>query len=140
MSCAKNPNIALTDENGNLIIPKKIFRGKCNSSSYPSFNPVINSLSISSSFVGVYTIVYINGSNFLPPSNGITYVNFGNYINLPITFYSSFNISFVVPLNAAAGFYNVVVVNLYNGNFSPQLNTSYPGIPNYSEPFKYKLT
>jgi uncharacterized protein (TIGR03437 family) len=85
-------------------------------------------------------MVYIDGSNFFPPTNGITYVNFGNYTNLPVIFYSSFNISFVVPLNAGAGNYTVTVVNIYNGNFSLQVNTSYPGIPNYSNSVVYTLT
>lgn len=139
MSCAKNPNIISVDANGNYIIPKKIFKGKCKNS-YPSFKPVINNLSINNSLVGAYILVYIDGSNFLSPNNGITYVNFGKYTNLPVTFYSSFQISFVVPLNADAGVYNVTVVNVYNGNFSPQVNISYPGIPNYSNSVVYTLT
>lgn len=139
MSCAKNPNILPVDANGNFIIPIIINR-RNRIYSYPSFNPVINNLSVNSSLAGAYSMVYINGSNFLPPSNGITYVNFGNYTSLPVTFYSSFNISFVVPLNAGAGNYTVTVVNVYNGNFSPQVNTSYPGIPNYSNSLVYTLT
>ena len=139
MSCAKNPNVRAVDANGNYIIPKIIHNHTYNNS-YPKFNPVINSLSVTSSVVGAYVIVYIDGSNFFPPSNGITYVNFGNYTNLPITFYSSFNISFVVPINAVAGIYTVIVVNIYNGNFSPQVNSSYPGILNYSNSVVYTLT
>lgn len=139
MSCAKNPSIRPVDANGNFIIPIIINR-RNRIYSYPSFNPVINSLSVNSSLAGAYSIVYIDGSNFFPPSNGITYVNFGNYTNLPIIFYSSFNISFVVPLNAVAGNYSVTVVNVYNGNFSAQVNTSYPGIPNYSNSVVYTLT
>jgi hypothetical protein len=138
MSCAKNPNIRPVDANGNYIIPKNI-RKKRYENFYPSFNPVINDLSVNTSTAGLYSVVYIDGSNFFPPSNGITYVNFGNFTNLPITFYSSFNISFVVPLNATAGNYNVTVVNIYNGNFSQQVNTSYPGIPNYSNSLVYTL-
>jgi hypothetical protein len=106
---------------------------------YPSFTPTITSISVSTSVAGSYSLVYINGSNFLPPCNGSTYVMFGNY-KLPITFYSAFSISFVVPLQAASGNYNIVVVNVYNGNFSPQVNTSYPGNPNYSNSVVYILT
>jgi hypothetical protein len=114
---------------------------KCsNKSFYPSFNPQIYSLSVTTSASGVYSLVYINGSNFFPPSNGLTYVNFGSFTNLPITFYSSFNISFVVPLNAIAGNYNVVVVNLYNGNYSTAVNNSYPSIPNFSNQVTYTIT
>lgn len=139
MSCARNLSIRPVDVNGNYIIPR-IIRRRNRINSYPSFNPVINSLSVNSSIVGTYSMVYIDGSNFLPPSNGITYVNFGNYTNLPIIFYSSFNISFVVPLNAGAGNYTVTVVNVYNGNFSPQVNTSYTGTLNYSNSVVYTLT
>jgi hypothetical protein len=107
---------------------------------YPSFTPVINSLSVTNSVVGVYSLVQINGSNFLPPCNGTTYVNFGSFKQLPITFYSSFNIAFVVPLNAPIGSYNVQVVNVYNDNFSPPVNQSYAGIQNYSNSITYTLT
>ena len=104
----------------------------------PSFTPVISNLSVTSSAAGQYSLVYINGSNFLP--NAVTYVNFGDYSQLSITYYSSFNISFVVPLNAPAGNYNVVVVNLYNGQFSSPVKYSYPGNLNYSTSVTYTLT
>jgi len=114
---------------------------KCPTKSfYPSFNPIINGLSVTTSASGVYSLVYITGTNFVSPTNGTTYVNFGSFTNLPIIFYSSFNISFVVPLNALAGSYNVVVVNIYNGNFSTAVNSSYSGIPNYSNPITYTIT
>lgn len=106
---------------------------------YPDFAPSINTLSVTTSSSGVYTIVYINGSNFMQPISGITYVLFGNY-KLPITFYSSFNISFVVPLGATAGVYKVNVINVYNNNFStsvPQIST---GNLNYSNTFTYTIT
>jgi hypothetical protein len=107
---------------------------------YPSFSPIMNGLSVTTSNSGVYSLVYVTGSNFVSPTNGITYINFGSFTNLPITYYSSFNISFVVPLNALAGSYNVVVVNVYNGNFSTAVNTSYPGNPNYSNSITYTIT
>ena len=107
---------------------------------YPSFSPIMNGLSVTTSNSGVYSLVYVTGSNFVSPTNGITYINFGSFTNLPITYYSSFNISFVVPLNALAGSYNVVVVNTYNGNFSTAVNSSYPGTPNYSNPITYTIT
>ncbi len=104
---------------------------------YPTFTPTINGLSVTSSSAGSYSLVYVNGSNFLP--NGTTFIQFGNYGYLPITYYSSFDISFVVPLNAIAGNYNVQAVNLYNGNFSPQVNQSYPGNLNYSNSITYTI-
>jgi len=106
---------------------------------YPNFSPAISSLSVYSSSSGVYSLVYITGANFLPPSYGTTYVNFGSYTKLPITFYSSNNISFVVPLGALPGIYNVKVVNIYNGNFSPAVNQSYPGNQNNSNELSYQI-
>jgi hypothetical protein len=106
---------------------------------YPSFAPVIYNLSVLSSCAGAYSLVNIDGANFLPPSYGTTYVNFGQFTDLPITFYSSFNISFVVPLNAPPGNYAVTVVNIYNGNFSPSINQSYPGNLVYSNSITYTL-
>jgi hypothetical protein len=105
---------------------------------YPTFTPALSNLSITTSGLGVYSLVYVSGTNFLP--NGTTFIKFGNYGYLPAIFYSSFNLSFVVPLNAAAGNYNVNVVNLYNGNFSPQINQSYPGNLNMSNSITYTIT
>ena len=96
----------------------------------PSFTPNLYSLSVTTSVSGIYSLVYVNGSNFLP--NGTTFIQFGNLGYLPVTYYSSFNLSFVVPLNAVAGNYPVKVVNLYNGNFSPPINQSYAGNLNFS--------
>jgi len=141
MSCPKDTNLQVRDEFGNLIAPivKRISKCKGRKSFYPSFTPVINSISVNTSIVGVYTVVYITGSNFLPPCNGDTYVNFGPYTNIPITFFSSFNISFVVPLNAPIGLYNIRVVNIYNDNFSLPVSQSNPGIPNYSNAVSYLI-
>ena len=124
------------------IINKNITGTNCrlSKSFYPSFSPTISTLSVITSVNGNYSLVYILGSNFLPPCYGTTYVNFGNFKQLPITFYSPFNISFVVPLNAPPGIYNVIVVNLYNGNFSPAVNQSYPGNPNNSNSITYTIT
>jgi hypothetical protein len=105
---------------------------------YPSFTPSLYNLSITTSTSGAYSHVYINGSNFLP--NGTTFIQFGNMGYIPATYYSSFNLSFVVPLNALQGDYPVKVVNLYNGNFSLVVNQSYAGNVNYSEPIIYTIT
>ena len=106
---------------------------------YPPFAPTIDSLSVTSSGAGTYSLVYIYGANFLPPCYGNTYVNFGPFKQLPITFYSTSSISFVVPLNAQAGIYKVVVVNIYNSNFSPAVNQTYSGNPNFSNPLAYQI-
>jgi hypothetical protein len=104
----------------------------------PNFTPIICSLSRNTSVSGSYTSIRIRGTNFLP--NGTTYINFGSFNRLPIVYYSSFDISFVIPVNAPPGIYNIVAVNIYNGNFSPQANTSYPGVLDYSIPIQYTLS
>lgn len=105
---------------------------------YPSFTPIINSLSTYTSKKRAYSKVFITGENFLP--NGTTTVNFGSYKNIPVTYYSSFNISFVVPPDAWNGDYEVVVSNLYNDNFSPPVKYTYAGNPNNSAPVLYTIT
>lgn len=151
MSCASNTNNLDPDYYQNLngqpvpssvpyyrnINPNGCRRYKA---SYPPFTPTINSLSVNSSAVGIYSLVYIYGTNFLPPCYGTTYVNFGPYKQLPITFYSTSSISFVVPLYAIVGTYNVIVVNIYNSNFSPAINQTYTGNENYSNTSLYTLT
>jgi hypothetical protein len=107
---------------------------------YPNFKPVLFSLSVTSSVAGVYTLVYINGENFLP--NGDTYIHFGPVTNIPVNYYSSSNISFVVPpINNIKDVmtYNVVAVNIYNGGYG--FAVKYPGVAsvNYSNPLKYTV-
>ena len=104
----------------------------------PSFTPEIYSLSVYTSVAGAYSFVGINGNNFLP--NGITTVNFGAYKNISVSYFSSFNISFAVPLNAPIGNYNVVVINTYNSNYSPNINNFYNQNTNSSNSMIYTLT
>ena len=44
-----------------------------------------------------------------------------------------------MPINAPIGTYNVVVVSIYNGNFSPPVKYTYPGILNYSNTITYQI-
>ena len=104
----------------------------------PSFTPAIYNLTVDTSPAGVYSFVGITGSNFLP--NGITTVNFGAYKNISVSYFSSFNISFAVPLNAPIGNYNVVVINTYNSNYSPNINNFYNQNTNSSNSMIYTLT
>ena len=83
----------------------------------PNKNPVISSLSNYTSTNGIYIIVYINGQNFTPYGSS---VNFGLYKSLPIVFYNSFCISFVVP-NVPVGNYNIQVTSNNNSNYNPAL-------------------
>ena len=132
----------LYNENNGLSLSNIISTTRCRKYKpfLPSFNPTIDNLSVNSSKYKSYTVVYITGSNFLPPVYGTTYVNFGeNFTKIPIIFYTSFNISFIIPLNANIGEYQVKVINIYNGNFSPNVNTSYPGIQNYSNSINYTI-
>lgn len=112
-------------------------RGRRYKGFLPSFNPIIYSLSTNNTIPNKYTIVYVTGENFF--QNGITYINFGGFQKIPITFYSSFLISFVIPLDAIGGNYSVVAVNIYNDNFAPPVNYSYPGHLNYSNSLNYFL-
>jgi hypothetical protein len=82
---------------------------------YPIFTPQILGLSIYTSVAGVYTQVTISGNNFSYGSNiGYSVVNFGQYQNIPVVFYGSSNISFIIPTLALPGTYNVQVVNLWS--------------------------
>jgi len=148
MSCAgkgygRNPqsNDYLSSQFSSIVVdavtPKTTRNCRKYKDVYPSFTPILNQLSTTSSSVGDYSLVYVNGSNFLP--NGTTFIKFGNYGYIPVIYYSSFNLSFVVPLNAISGSYNVQIVNLYNGNFSPQVNQSCPGNLNFSNSITYKI-
>ena len=103
----------------------------------PSFTPEIYSLSVYDSSAGAYSKVLISGKNFLP--NGTTYVNFGTYTNIPVSYYGSNNISFVVPGNAISGPYNVIVVNNYTSNFGSHINNFYNSNLNYSNSMIYNL-
>ena len=103
----------------------------------PSFTPEIYSLSVDNSIAGEYSFVTILGNNFLP--NGTTYVNFGSYQNISVSYYGSNNIAFVVPLNAPVGSYNVVVVNNYTSNFGSRINNFYNTNLNYSNNTLYTL-
>ena len=104
----------------------------------PSFTPEIYSLSVYDSSAGAYSNVLISGKNFLP--NGTTYVNFGTYTNISVSYYGSNNISFVVPGNAIIGLYDVIVVNNYTSNFGSSINNFYNSNLNYSNSVPYTLT
>ena len=106
---------------------------------YPSFKPVLISLSVTSSIAGQYTLVNVFGENFLP--NGNTYINFGSITNIPVTFYSSNNISFVVPVinNFGANVYQVVAVNIYNGIYGFSARQPGQGMLVYSNPIQYTV-
>jgi len=114
----------------------------CNpsNSSYPNFAPSIYNLNVETSVAGAYTVVHILGDNFFPPAYGNTYVNFGSFTNIPIIFYNTFNISFVVPQGAGNNLYNVVVVNVYNNNFGSTINYRASGSNVYSNTVLYSIT
>ena len=79
----------------------------------PDFSPVILSISPDISATGEYTQVNVFGKNFSFGSRiGYTIIKFGNTI-IPVTFYGSNNISFIVPANAPPGIYSVQAVNAF---------------------------
>ena len=96
---------------------------------YPNTSPVISSLSITESIRGDYAVCYISGLNFSNSNTtGNSTITFGPVTNIPVTFYSSLNISFVVPvINIDIGTYNVQVIN---NNYPTSL---------FSNIFKYTL-
>ena len=102
MSCAKNTsgfgNNPQYAEYIDLINNKKLDKSincKRNKGSLPSFTPVLYNLSVTTSSSGAYSLVYVYGSNFLP--NGTTFIQFGTTF-LPVIYYNSFNLSFVIPI------------------------------------------
>jgi len=147
MSCAKSRSgveyanyidIINNRRFNNSKTKNSIFNFNCRKGFLPSFTPELYSLSATSSENNTYKMIFVSGSNFLP--NGTTFIKFGNFGYLPAIYYSSFNLSFVVPLNAVSGNYNVQVVNLYNGNFSTPVNQTYSGNLNYSNSITYTIT
>ena len=80
---------------------------------YPNTTPIIYSLSQVESVLGEYTVCYLTGLNFSKENTtGNSTITFGNITNIPVIFYSSLNISFVVPfINLIPGIYNIQVVN-----------------------------
>jgi len=106
----------------------------CKNPTYPSFVATITSIQKVS--VGDSNVIYIRGSNFFPPVYNTTFVNFGNFTNLPIEFYSCFYISFIIPTSAINGTYNITVLNIYNKLCTPCI---YPGINTYSNAYFYEL-
>jgi hypothetical protein len=79
----------------------------------PNIVPVILQVVPEQSILGSYVVAHIIGYNFsLGGPLGYSTVTFGNITNIPITFFSSLNISFVVPvIDVTDGIYNVRVVN-----------------------------
>ena len=82
----------------------------------PNINPIIYGLSTYTSQITTYTVVYISGANFFP--FGTTTVTFGPLSNIPVTYYSSYNISFTLPQTTrsilALGTYSVQVTSVNN--------------------------
>jgi hypothetical protein len=94
---------------------------------YPNITPVIYNLSQYTSPQGDYALVYITGNNYL--LDGMTRVNFGSYI-LPVTFFNSVTLSFIVPADAPAGVYSVRVTTVDNTQVVP--STMYSNGVNYT--------
>jgi hypothetical protein len=101
----------------------------------PNINPIIYGLSTYSSNINDYTVVYITGENFFP--FGSSSIKFGSLENLSVTYYSSFNISFIIPqiinYSIQTGTYTVQVTNINNST------NLFPSIL-YSNKVSYTLT
>ena len=92
----------------------------------PSIIPIISSLSTNTSKAGEYQVVNITGENFRYNN---TQVKFGNITNIVITYNSSINISFTVPVNLAPGTYAIYVTTINKLNVIP--NIVYSSASNY---------
>lgn len=101
-------------------MPKKGFR--------PSIIPIISNLSTNTSKAGEYQLVNITGENFRFNN---TQVKFGNISDIVITYNSSFNLSFTVPINLSPGTYAVYVTTINKINVIPNIV--------YSSAFSYIL-
>ena len=101
----------------------------------PNPRPIISGLSTYSSTFNKYTRIVITGQNFLP--FGSTTVTFGPIKNIPISYLSSFNISFAIPVTTTGalikGTYNISVVTI---NDKTQLLPTYL----YSNIVQYVIT
>ena len=97
---------------------------------YPDTTPIIYKLSQNESVLGAYTVVYISGYNFSKANTtGNSTVTFGDITNIPVIFYSSLNLSFVVPIiNLTQSTYDIQVVN---NNYFP--------VTQYSNTLQYTL-
>jgi hypothetical protein len=99
---------------------------------YPNTSPIIYSLFPEESVLGEYTVCYINGLNFSKENTtGNSTVTFGDIANIPVIFYSSLSLSFVVPnsINLVAG--TTYLVQVVNNNYFPSTL--------YSNKVEYKL-
>lgn len=81
---------------------------------YPDVSPVIYQINPDISVLGAYSVVNVSGYNFsLDGPTGYSTVSFGDIKNIPVTFLSSMNLSFVVPVTGVVSnnSYSVQVVN-----------------------------
>ena len=92
----------------------------------PSIIPIISNLSTNTSKAGEYQVVNISGENFRYNN---TQVKFGNITNIVITYNSSFNISFSVPVHLTPGTYAIYVTTINKLNVIP--NVVYSSAVNY---------
>lgn len=94
------------------MLPKRLKCAKLQKQ-LPNITPFILLITPEDSNLGDYVVANIVGYNFsLGSTIGYSTVTFGNITNIPITFFSSTNISFVVPvINLTSGIYKVQVVN-----------------------------
>lgn len=76
----------------------------------PDFTPLIYLLSTNQSAYNTYTVVNVQGYNFFP---GNTVIFFGETV-VPISYYGSTGLSFVVPISSPRGTYEIRAANVTN--------------------------
>lgn len=99
--------------NETVYLMKKAKAAACQALAYkrfPDLSPYIYSFSVYSSKPNEYTVVEVKGLNFFINN---TQILFGERI-LPVSFYGSTALSFVVPSDLPSGMYNVKAVNITN--------------------------
>jgi hypothetical protein len=99
--------------NEGLYTFKKAIVAKCQRGifdRFPQFTPIIFFLSRYRAKVNTYTVVTVKGYNFFPNN---TQILFGPRV-LPVSFYGSTSISFVVPMDLYEGKYELYAANITN--------------------------
>ena len=118
--------------NESLALFKKRIVSQCQQRIYqrfPEFTPVLFFMSTYEANPHTYTVVTVKGYNFFPNN---TQILFGTKI-VPVSFYGSTQITFVVPMDLPFGQYEVKAVNVTN--FSPL----YPVTQKISNSFLFDL-
>ena len=96
----------------------------------PNITPIISSLSTYTSESGKYKVIYVACNKFNFNTTSVTFSNAIFKSSIPVIYFSTFSISFVVPINAPIGIYNIQVLIIDESRLSP--NIVYSNIISYT--------